>query len=288
MDIYIPYFYIIQNKHTSIYYVGSKYGKDANPETFMKENGYITSSKIIKEIIQDSGIDTFIVRKLKTFKNANDAYTYESRFLKKVDAKNNPKFYNGHNNNFSVIYDPCWRKIPDKNGLTSYQKGARKSAINMMSSIVDGKNVYQISYEKALKRNPDLNEIRSKKSTQSKLVVDEKTGFTIYQIIGQKISGENNPSKKPENAKKISDGRKKEIAENKEKWLERQRKHNNKLSTEKDENGLTARDKHSLWMKQNNPTRESIWINNGKTNLRIKKGESIPDGYSLGRIKKNQ
>ena len=27
-----------------------------------------------------------------------DAYEYETRFLIKVDAKNNPKFYNGHNN----------------------------------------------------------------------------------------------------------------------------------------------------------------------------------------------
>lgn len=285
MFIYKPYFYVIQNTITGLYYAGSKYSKNANPSDFMTYGGYTTSSKIIKSIIEKSGLESFVIRKIKVFALAKEAYEYETRFLRKVNAKQNPKFYNGHNNDFSRTYDPNWRKIPDINGVTSYKKGSKKSTETMMSTIIDGKNIYQISYEKATKKNPNLNKIRSEKSRQSKLLVDEETGLNVYQKIGQKISGEKNPSKKPENASKISEGKKKAISNNKEKWLEQQRKLNHNLSFQKDENGLTARNRHSLWMKENNPTKGSMWINNGMTNLRIKRDENIPEGYIPGRVK---
>lgn len=99
MFIYNPYFYIIQDTRNGMYYAGAKWGKDANPNNLMIEGGYTTSSSIIKEIISRFGLDIFIVRKIKTFKTANEAFNYETKFLQKIDAKRNPKFYNGHNNN---------------------------------------------------------------------------------------------------------------------------------------------------------------------------------------------
>lgn len=99
--IYIPYFYIIQEISTGMYYAGSKYGKDANPENFMKENGYLTSSANIKTLIEKNGINSFIIRKIKIFTTAEEAHTYETKFLQRVDARKHPKFYNGHNNDFS-------------------------------------------------------------------------------------------------------------------------------------------------------------------------------------------
>lgn len=98
MSIYIPYFYIIQDIRNSMYYAGSKYGKDANPETFMVEGGYSTSSEIINELIKTHGLVNFIIRKIKIFKTGPEAHRYETRFLQKLDARNHPKFYNGHNN----------------------------------------------------------------------------------------------------------------------------------------------------------------------------------------------
>jgi hypothetical protein len=285
MFIYQPYFYIIQEVSSGIYYAGIKYGKNANPKFFMKENGYLTSSKIVKKLIKENGIDSFTIRRIKVFENSRQAYEYETKFLRKVNAKNNLKFYNGHNNEFSSEYNSNWRKIPDKNGITSYQKGGKKSAETKIATIIDGKNICQLAYEKALINNPMLNKIRGEKSRQSKLIVN-KDGLNSYQMFGQKMSGENNPSKKPENAKKISDSRKNYIRNNTEAWAERQRKVNKKLSTERDGTGLTVREKHSLWMQENNPTKGSIWINNGTNNLRIKKGESIPEGYSVGRLKR--
>jgi hypothetical protein len=102
MSIYMgdtaPYFYIIQDTYNGMYYVGAKWSLDANKNKFMIDGGYITSSKIIKEIVKKDGVGRFIIRKLKIFSTAEDAYNYETRFLKRVDAKNNIKFYNGHNN----------------------------------------------------------------------------------------------------------------------------------------------------------------------------------------------
>lgn len=98
-----PYFYVIQDIRNGIYYVGSKFGKDANPNKFMVEGGYHTSSKTINKLIKKHGLEIFIVRKIKTFKKASDAYLYEKRFLEKVNARNNNKLYNRHNNKFHAF-----------------------------------------------------------------------------------------------------------------------------------------------------------------------------------------
>jgi len=99
--IYRPYFYIIEDLVDNIYYVGSKYGKDADPTQLLKEDGYHTSSLSVQKEINDKGLNNFKIRKLKVFENGDEAYSYETRFLKKVDAMNNCFFYNNHNNNGS-------------------------------------------------------------------------------------------------------------------------------------------------------------------------------------------
>jgi hypothetical protein len=98
MSIYIPYFYIIEEVSTRMLYAGSKWGRDADPSNFMHENGYTTSSNDVNNIINKDGLCAFIVKKIRIFSNAEDAYNYETKFLRKINAKNNPKFYNKHNN----------------------------------------------------------------------------------------------------------------------------------------------------------------------------------------------
>lgn len=98
MSIYQPYFYVIQEVSSGMYYAGAKWGKDADPNNFMVEGGYQTSSKTIKERISKNGLNSFIVCKIKIFETSNDAYEYETRFLQKIKAGKNPKFYNSHSN----------------------------------------------------------------------------------------------------------------------------------------------------------------------------------------------
>ena len=104
MAIYTPYFYIIQDVRNGMYYAGAKWGKDADPVTFMIEGGYTTSSETIEELIRGYGLDIFVIRKIRTFQTGPEAYRYETRFLQKVDARNHSRFYNKHNNDHIFTY----------------------------------------------------------------------------------------------------------------------------------------------------------------------------------------
>lgn len=111
MFIYTPYFYIIQDTRNGMYYAGAKWGQDADPSKFMIEGGYTTSSDTIKELIEQHGIESFFIRRIKTFKTADEAYNYETRFLRKLDVRNHPKFYNGHNNEFGYLSQEKYKRI---------------------------------------------------------------------------------------------------------------------------------------------------------------------------------
>ena len=104
MSIYIPYFYIIQEIATGMYYAGSKYAVDAHPNNFMVEGGYQTSSTVIRSLIEQNGLETFVIRKIKTFGAGQEAYDYETKFLQKINAASHPSFYNMHNNDFLSTY----------------------------------------------------------------------------------------------------------------------------------------------------------------------------------------
>lgn len=91
------YYYRIRDKQTGLYYSGSKYGKNANPETFWIDGGYFTSSNQIKDLIECFGKDRFEVCKIVRMKNA---HSFETRFLRRIDAQHHPLFMNAHNNKF--------------------------------------------------------------------------------------------------------------------------------------------------------------------------------------------
>lgn len=143
----------------------------------------------------------------------------------------------------------------------------------------------QRSYIKAIKNNPNLTKIRSKNSCAAKMKVNPDTGLNGFQAAGLKITGSLNPSCNPDNAKKISEGRKRYISEKNSEWIKHQKFINDKLSDKKDKNGLTARDKHSIWMFENNPASNTVWYNNGSKNLRINLNDDIPMGFIKGRLK---
>lgn len=91
----IPYTYSVTHKKTGIHYYGSRYCKGCSPDDFFKT--YFTSCKIIHDLIKREGIDTFSFKIRKKFKTDSLCTTHENQFLKRVDAKNNPKFFNRQN-----------------------------------------------------------------------------------------------------------------------------------------------------------------------------------------------
>lgn len=119
-DQHTPYFYIIQDKRNGMYYAGAKWAKDANPAKLMGE--YTTSSGIINEIVSSHGVDVFAVRKIRVFDDAQKAQHYETRFLRKVNAKQNPMFYNGHNNDGAMDQQKTKLFMLEKYGVEHYSK----------------------------------------------------------------------------------------------------------------------------------------------------------------------
>ena len=92
-----PYFYIIKHILTQKYYAGCKINSKADSSVFMTERGYQTTSQVIKEIIQKDGLNSFEIVKIKHFDTPDDTLAYEMKFLTKINAAENSKFYNRHN-----------------------------------------------------------------------------------------------------------------------------------------------------------------------------------------------
>ena len=89
-----PFTYLVYCKATDQYYYGSRYCNGCNPSQLWTT--YFTSSKVIKRLIEVHGVDAFETRVTKTFTCAEDALTWETRFLKKVNAVKSDKWLNFH------------------------------------------------------------------------------------------------------------------------------------------------------------------------------------------------
>jgi hypothetical protein len=91
----IPFTYLIHCTVTDQYYYGSRYGKRCHPSSLW--TSYYTSSKVVKQLILEHGKDAFTVSVRKTFKTAEEARKWESKFLNKVKAAQSDKWLNQHN-----------------------------------------------------------------------------------------------------------------------------------------------------------------------------------------------
>jgi hypothetical protein len=71
-----PYYYVIKHKPSGKLYAGSQYGKNSNPENLLKT--YFTSSKLVKELIEKDGVESFEIEYIDC---RPDAREYEQKFL---------------------------------------------------------------------------------------------------------------------------------------------------------------------------------------------------------------
>jgi general stress protein YciG len=97
---YTPYVYYIKNITTGLKYIGSKYAKNAIPDTFWIN--YFTSSIKVKQLISTFGKEDFVFKILKKFDNAYDALEYENKlnrlaFFRKDYLNNHYNFLGDRN-----------------------------------------------------------------------------------------------------------------------------------------------------------------------------------------------
>ena len=106
------YFYIIQHKNSGKKYCGSRRAKGCHPSELLKPDGYHTSSKIVKKIILNEGLDAFEIVEIVETENALE---YESNFQKKHDCAKSSEWFNLHNGHLTECLDE-WLEA---NGVTS-------------------------------------------------------------------------------------------------------------------------------------------------------------------------
>lgn len=208
----MPYFYIIKHIPTGKYYAGCKINSKADSSNLMTENGYKTTSKIIKNLIKIDGLNSFKILKIKHFKSSDKALDYETKFLVKVNAAENEMFFNQHNGakNFcnkggyklSESTKSKMRKPKSKETVEKQNKAKKERS----------KEVYKKAVETRRKNNPvwhndkmieiikASNAIRWSKNENrikhSKLMIEYYKNNPILETTRQKLSeinsGKNN------------------------------------------------------------------------------------------------
>lgn len=274
----IPYVYKITRRDNKEFYFGCKYGVSANPETFWKD--YFTSSSKVHQIINYLGKSIFIPEIVKTFDSPKEALMYEEKMIKETihDAKSLNCAYGFHTpitNKYRKLTDPA-------TGESSYSLAGKKAKMTKLKTIVNGKNIYQLAGEK-LSITLANDDILCKKRVASRdYFKKDNRGLTI----GDKISLANKGKSKTEETKdKLSKSVKSWIESNPEK-IKRQTKSMIAAKNRVKTNGLTSNQEHSIFMLNHNPTKNTIWINNGSINKRVLKTKDfkLDDNWHLGRI----
>jgi hypothetical protein len=267
---YIPYTYIVKNKTTGLFYYGVKISKrDANPALFWRR--YFTSSKHIKRLVEHYGKEDFEWEIRKTFLDAESAVKWEQKVIRRII--NQEKCINLNYGGCTVFSNEV-RKVPDKNGLTSYQRAAAKVKNTRYTDVdKNGLNSYQRAYKKAVTSNPNLYKIRSEERARSMKEIGPD-GLNSYQRIGKSRTGDNNPAKRQEVRDKISKANTGNI---------RSAEAIKKTNITRDLLGLN--EKHSKRMTgEGNPYYNTVWMNNSREEKRIKPNNAVPEGYVLGRL----
>ena len=214
-DNRIPYFYIIEHIRSKVKYAGAKWGKDSDPNNFMKDKGYQTSSKIVKDIIENEGLGSFKIIAVKTeFECKMHVYEYETRWLHDHQCAQSNEWFNRSNNhkNYHLFVKRTftekhikelsermskWQLQEIKPGLNraSYNNMKMNEKFNKTIDPITGLNKNQL---RALKtRDTKLSmivdgrkyyDVIAEKISEVCNTVDDLTGMTMAQKRGKKIS----------------------------------------------------------------------------------------------------
>lgn len=102
-NIYIPYTYRITSKTTGQHYYGVRYAADCHPDDLWVS--YFTSSKYVKEHIDEHGKDDFVIEIRKIFPNDPDsARMWEDKVIQRLNIVRNPLWLNRGNSGNEFFY----------------------------------------------------------------------------------------------------------------------------------------------------------------------------------------
>lgn len=88
----VPYTYLLKHLPTGKFYYGCRFAEGCHPSEFWKE--YKTSSKYVKELVEQYGADSFEYEIRKTFTDKLAARTWETKVLTKMKVVIREDFLN--------------------------------------------------------------------------------------------------------------------------------------------------------------------------------------------------
>lgn len=124
----VPYTYLLKHIPTGKFYYGCRFAEGCNPSEFWVS--YKTSSKYVKELLQQYGEDSFDYEIRKTFKDKQSARIWETKVLKKLNVVGRDDFLN-MTDNISISPEAASKGKKGKFGvykISEEQKSAIKKA----------------------------------------------------------------------------------------------------------------------------------------------------------------
>lgn len=125
-----PYTYIIECKPINKKYYGVRYAKDSKPEDLWTT--YFTSSKIVRNLIETYGKESFEIQIDKEFETVEEAIDYEHQFIITNNLSSDPNWLNVHRRKAIDFNDPVIKEklsIARRGRITSEETKKKLSII---------------------------------------------------------------------------------------------------------------------------------------------------------------
>jgi len=170
-----PYTYLIKHRPSGKVYYGVR---SANKEDPYKDlwNIYFTSSPKVKQLIEETGVDSFDVEVRKVFETKEAAIKWETRVLRRCNVLHNDKWINQNVAGYIMPTEESNKKISE------FHKGKPKTE--------EHKEKIRLS-NLGKKRAPRSKEYREKMSKAKSGVNNGRYGLEVSQETRNRISQAN-------------------------------------------------------------------------------------------------
>jgi len=177
-----PYTYLIKHKPTGKAYYGFRSANTQEPHKDLW-NTYFTSSPKVKQLIEETGVDSFDVEVRKVFETKEDAVKWETKVLRRCKVLHNDNWINQNVAGYIIPTKESNKKI------SNFHKGKPKTA--------EHKEKIRLS-NLGKKRAPRSKEYREKMSKAKSGVNNGRYGLEVSQETRNRI-GQANKGKVPVN-----------------------------------------------------------------------------------------
>ena len=170
-----PYTYLIKHKPTNTVYYGFRSANKQEPHNDLWHD-YFTSSPKVKQLIEETGVESFDVEVRKVFETKEAAVKWESTVLRRCNVLHNNKWINQNIAGYIIPTEESNKKISE------FHKGKPKSA--------EHKEKIRIS-NLGKKRAPRSEEYKAKMSKAKSGEGNGRYGLEVSNETRKKISEAN-------------------------------------------------------------------------------------------------